>query len=121
MLSRLRVFIALLFVGSLALKADPPSGYYDGIDGLTGGALKSALHQRIVNHTVIAYASLLDPLRALYEDPANPQNLILEYSLTSVGKQSTSWNREHLWPRTRGDSDQAGPDDSDLFHVVPSD
>lgn len=83
--------------------------------------LKSALHQRIANHTVVAYASLLDPLRALYEDPANPQNIILEYSLTSVSKQSSTWNREHLWPRARGDSDQAGPDDSDLFHVVPAD
>lgn len=110
-----------LVIGAAVLRADPPPGYYDGIDGLTGGALKSALHQRIANHTVIAYASILDPLRTLYEDPANPQNIILEYSLTSVTKQSTTWNREHLWPRARGDSDQAGPDDSDLFHVVPAD
>jgi endonuclease I len=70
---------------------------------------------------VIEYVNLLNPIRALYEDPANPQNIILEYSLTSVPKTSSSWNREHLWPRSRGNSDQAGPDDSDLFHVVPSD
>ncbi|HEY4284314.1 MAG TPA: endonuclease, partial [Chthoniobacterales bacterium] len=88
---------------------------------MSGGELKGALHQRIASHTVIPYASILDPLRMLYEDPSNPNNIILEYSLTSVDKQSNSWNREHLWARSRGDSDQAGPDDSDLFHVVPSD
>ncbi len=65
--------------------------------------------------------SILDPLRVLYEDPADPHNILLVYSQTSVSKSSSSWNREHLWPRARGDSDQAGPDDSDLFHVVPAD
>ena len=65
--------------------------------------------------------SILDPLRALYEDPNNPQNILLFYSLTSVAKTSASWNREHLWPRSRGDADHAGPDDSDLFYIVPTD
>jgi endonuclease I len=117
----LRFAGVLLALGASFLRADPPPNYYDGIDGLTGGEMKSALHQRIANHTVIPYASILDPLRVLYEDPANTQNIVLEYSLTSVSKTSATWNREHLWPRARGDADQAGPDDSDLFHVVPAD
>ncbi len=91
------------------------------MQGLTGGALKAGLHERIKGHTVIPYVNVLDPLRVLYEDPADSHNILLYYSLTSVSKGSASWNREHLWPRSRGDSDQAGPDDSDLFHVVPAD
>jgi endonuclease I len=38
-----------------------------------------------------------------------------------VSQFSSTWNREHLWPRSRGNADQFGPHDSDLFHVVPSD
>ncbi len=98
----------------------PPAGYYDPAAGQTGGDLKQALHTIIRGHTVIPYGSLLPPLRELWADPANTSNVILTYSLTSV-PGTGGWNREHLWPRSRGNSAASGPDDSDLFHLVPTD
>jgi endonuclease I len=106
-----------LLVGAVGA---PPAGYYDPAAGQTGGDLKQALHTIIRGHTVIPYGSLFTPLRNLWADPTNSSNVILTYSLTSVAG-SSSWNREHLWPRSRGNSAATGPDDSDLFHVVPTD
>jgi len=105
-----------------------PEGYYAGIEDKTGGELRTALHAIIKRdgrngaeqHTVIDYGSLMQPLREIWRDPTNSANVILIYSATSVDAYS-AWNREHLWPRARGNSEQAGPDDSDLFHVVPAD
>lgn len=119
----MRVFRWVIFVlvWSAALAgADPPPTYYSAATGLTGGPLKQALHGIISNHTVISYGSLVSPLIDVWRDPANSGNILLTYSHTSVAAGS-NWNREHLWPRSRGNSDQSGPDDSDLFHVVPTD
>ena len=119
----MRQILALLtlLVTLGAAHADPPAGYYNAASGQSGAALKSALHGIIDGHTVIPYSSLETPLRALWQDPANSANILLVYSQTSVAKTSSSWNREHMWPRSRGNSDQAGPDDSDLFHIAPCD
>ena len=111
------------------LSAAVPEGYYDNANGLAGGELKQALHEIIrrdhryglPTHTVILYGSLFGPLRELWRDPKNPANVLLAYSSPSVPQFSSTWNREHLWPRSRGNTDQFGPDDSDLFHVLPSD
>jgi endonuclease I len=101
----------------------PPPGYYDRAAGLSGGPLKAALHEIVRGHTVIPYAQLHAPLARLHEDPANPNNVILVYSADSVPKgtdfNSAAWNREHAWPRSRGNADMAGPDDSDLHYIWP--
>ena len=59
----------------------------------------------------------------MHEDPANPNNVILLYSADSVPKgtdfNSALWNREHAWPRSRGNADMTGPDDSDLHYIWP--
>lgn len=100
--------------------ATPPPEYYSAAAGQSGGVLKQTLHGIVANHTVIPYSNLIAPISNVWRDPANSSNILLIYSNSSV-PASTSWNREHLWPRSRGNSDQLGPDDSDLFHVVPSD
>ena len=81
-----RRFLALLTLLALlaAALADPPAGYYNAASGLSGAALKSALHGIIDGHTVIPYSSLETPLRALWQDPANSSNILLVYSQTSV-------------------------------------
>jgi endonuclease I len=108
--------------------ADPPPGYYSAVNGLTGAALKDGLRTIIATgHTPIAYENLYPPLKRLWEDPANSSNVLVFYSSASLPKSATFsgagdwWNREHLWPRSRGVSTDGGPDDSDLFHVVPCD
>jgi len=114
--------LAVLFVFSTA-RADPPPGYYNRADGLSGGPLKAVLHEVVRGHVVIAYAQLHAPLARLHEDPANSNNVILLYSADSAPKGtdfiSASWNREHAWPRSRGNADQAGPDESDLHYIWP--
>jgi endonuclease I len=102
------------------LRADPPPGYYADAVGLSGEALKTALHGIIDGHTVIPYDDLFPALYVVWEDPANPSNVRPIYGGAPVPKTSFSWNREHLWPRSRGVED-TGPDTSDLFHVVPCD
>jgi endonuclease I len=101
--------------------AEPPAGYYASTEGKSGGDLKQALHSIIRGHTVIPYSQLDQPLADIWRDPQNAANISLVYSSTSIPASATSWNREHLWPRLRGNTDQSGPDDSDLFHVVPTD
>lgn len=116
------VAFGLLLVFSL-VQAAPPIGYYDRATGLSGGPLKVALHETVRGHAVIPYAQLHAPLARLHEDPANPANVILLYSADSVAKGtdflSAAWNREHAWPRSRGNADQLGPDDSDLHYIWP--
>ena len=118
----LRGFGCALLI-SLSVQAAPPPGYYDRAAGLSGGPLKAALHEVIRSHLVIPYSQLHAPLARLHEDPANPGNVILLYSADSVTKGtdfiSAAWNREHAWPRSRGNADETGPDDSDLHYIWP--
>jgi endonuclease I len=130
-------FIAIL--GLLAGQAAyaqpyaPPVGYYAAAEGLSGPALKAALHSIIRNHTVIPYTAYWtdtwDALKVLDQDPLNPANVRLIYSNGSVpawdtdgdGNSSTSadsWQREHLWPRSSGIGN-TGADTSDLFNLRP--
>ena len=118
-----RLLILALFLFGQIAAAQTPAGYYTRADGLSGGPLKAALHEIIRNHTVIPYAQLHAPLARLHQDPANPNNVILLYSADSVPKGTdfitASWNREHAWPRSRGNADETGPDDSDLHYIWP--
>jgi endonuclease I len=122
---RVARFLAFLILFAAASLAAPPAGYYDAATGLTGEPLKQALHEIIDDHTVIPYADLLGPLRTLWEDPQDSSKITLIYGGAPVAKGALSWNREHLWPRSKGvnpgTQSEGGPDDSDLFHVVPAD
>ncbi len=119
-----RVFhLLILLVLARALSfAGPPAGYYDPANGLTGLPLKQALHDIIKGQTVLPYEfGLFTPIRNIWQDPANSTQMQLIYSGTTISKSSGTWNREHLWPRSRGNDEHLGPDDSDLFHVSPAD
>ncbi len=118
----MRSILLALLVFTARVFADPPAGYYSAATGLSGVPLKSALNGIIKNgHTVIPYDGLFGPLKALWQDPADSTRFILIYSGYSLPKSSSDWNREHLWPRSRGNGEHLGPDDSDLFHVSPAD
>ena len=111
-----------------------PTGYYDGIEGLTGESLKNALNDIITNHTEFPYTDddtdVWDMLRDADEDPNNPDNVILFYSGFSWPKECqdtntdllpdycfegnnreadyTEWNREHIWSKSHGDFEDEG-------------
>lgn len=133
------IFARIIFLLLIALQASgraqytPPPGYYAAAEGLSGPALKAALHSIIRNHTVIPYTSswtdAWDALKVLDQDPANPFNVRLIYSNGSVPAWDTagdgnpsftehSWEREHLWPRSIGVGND-GADTSDLFNLRP--
>lgn len=120
----------------------PPANYYAGAAGLTGSALKSALHTIIANgHVQYSYSNTYAPLKAIYADPDDPERVLTVYSGTSVPKNDTyrpvagsdpdvTWSREHAWPASfgldstnvdPGSSDgDAGPDYTDLFNLRPA-
>jgi endonuclease I len=121
-----------------------PTGYYDGIDGLTGETLKKALHDIVSGHTEYPYTStktdVWDILRDADEDPNNPDNIIAFYTGLSIPKdcqdtvhppefcqmeaygemKTVEWNREHIWSKSRGDF--SDPSDlgahTDTHHLV---
>ncbi|MGC8741107.1 MAG: endonuclease [Candidatus Sumerlaeaceae bacterium] len=111
--------VAVFF--ALAAIAGPPPGYYDSAEGLSGTALKNALHNIIKNHTVISYTATEGALKDLDEDPNNSNNVLLHYKGTSVPKSSfgSTWNREHLWPQSLGAD--VSPKKSDLHHLFAED
>ena len=130
-------FARIIFILLIALQAwgwgqyAPPQGYYAAAEGLSGPALRAALHSIIRNHTVIPYTATWtdawDALKVLDQDPANPVNVRLIYSNGSVPAWDTagngntsitenSWAREHLWPQSLGVGG-TGADTSDLFNL----
>ncbi|SDT41096.1 endonuclease I family protein [Microlunatus soli] len=127
--------IAALFALALALiglqapsraAADIPAGYYDPADGLTGTALKSALHDIIDDHTQISYDEVWDALQETDQDPANSNNVIEIYSGTSIpksehGGDQGDWNREHVWAKSHGDFGTATGPGTDVHHLRPAD
>lgn len=120
--------IFLLGLSAAGLRAQVPEGYYDSVAGLSGGELKQTLHQiirrdhrfNLPTHTVLPYSNVPAALRVIWQDPENSAHILRIYSSSSVAAFDPSWDREHLWPRSRGVG-QEGADFSDLFHVVPAD
>lgn len=118
-------FLILLTALPAAAQYDPPAGYYSAAEGLAGPALKSALHDIIDGHTIVATNELFSALRTLDEDPNDSGNVIAVYSGTSedkFGNGGITWNREHCWPRGYGISDtgnEASADEADLFNLRP--
>ena len=119
--------LVLLTVLPAVAQYEPPPGYYATAEGLTGPALKTALHDIIDDHTIIAAngGDSFQALRVLDQDPANTNNVIAIYSGTSEAKfreGGLTWNREHCWPRSYGISasgNEASADESDLFNLRP--
>lgn len=107
--------LSVLWAGTFA---QIPQGYYDDANGLSGEALKTALHNIIDDHNLLSYDEAKTALMILDEDPDNPDNVILIYKGTSIAKTEfgtfgDNWNREHLWPQSHGNfgtSDGAGTD-----------
>lgn len=120
-----------------------PTGYYDSAEDLSGEDLKAALHSIIKDHVEYPYTDddtdVWDILREADEDPNNPDNVIGFYTGLSIPKDcqqgsstgdceidaygevdTVSWNREHIWSKSRGDFDDAsdmGPY-TDTHHLV---
>ena len=105
------------------------SEYYPCTDGLSGKALREALHGLIKDHTKLSYKQVWDELKKTDADPLNPDSVILFYSRRSEGmdrrdtenNDNDAWNREHVWPKSHGfPVERKGPY-TDLHHLRPAD
>lgn len=124
----LSLLTALLMTS--ALMAQIPQGYYDSATGLSGDALKNALHNIIKGHTEYPYSStatdVWDILKEADRDPANPANVLCIYSKFSINAASEynsgdGWNREHVWAKSRGDFGTTLGAGTDLHHLRAAD
>ena len=118
-----KILVLLASIAFGTAWAGEPAGYYNTANGLTGTALRTALHNIIKGHTVIRYTATRTPLELLDQDPANSSNLILIYERTTWRKADfvspalpNGWNREHCWPNSLG-IDSVEPAYSDLFNL----
>ncbi|MBN2891899.1 MAG: endonuclease [Bacteroidales bacterium] len=115
-----------LVITGLTISAQEPNGYYDETEGLTGAALKNALHNIIDDHDTYGYDDLEDQLKHTDEDPNNSNNVILLYtgrsqSKSSYGGGADDWNKEHVWAKSHGDFGTTAPAGSDMHHLRPTD
>ncbi|MFN2261872.1 MAG: endonuclease [Psychroflexus sp.] len=88
-------------------------GYYDSLDGLSGEALRQAIQDVIAEEGVVkihTYTDIIDILNEADESPENSNEIWLVYReesrakyLYQTGSTGTGfWNREHVYPRSRG-------------------
>lgn len=105
-----------------------PVGYYDALEGLSGVALKQALQNIIANPAVVRahnYGDVTDILKVADQNPLNSNQVWLMYVETPRAKldfQTTSsnvgfWNREHIYPQSRGGFANATGDIPDGINV----
>lgn len=105
---------------------DDANGYYTGVSGLTGNALKTRLNDIIDNHTKLSYDAVWDALKYTDEDPNNTSNVLLFYSGVSRSKSLNGgnlgdWNREHVWAKSHGNFGTTTGAGTDLHHLRATD
>lgn len=134
-MKRLYLLIILL-AAVVASQAQAPQGYYDGTEGLTGTALKAALHNIIKNDDHTSYTPGL--WNAYYTTDKRPGTNYVwdiysdrpggtppyQYTLGtnqcgSYDSEGDCYNREHLWAQSWTNND--GTHKTDLHHVYPTD
>jgi endonuclease I len=138
------VFWALIFPA--IAWADPPPSYYDTARGLSGSGLANAIHGIIDDHTVLKYTESgntnwndgvkVDVWEALvFTDSACLESMpdcgmvqllyldeIRHVSAANRGSgEPDSWEREHVWPKSRGFKNQSQDGYTDLHHLRHAD
>lgn len=128
------LLVSLLALFISGITAQIPTGYYNSAQGLTGSALKTALHNIIKNHTVVSYNSLWTHFNTTDKKPngkvwdiySDIPNGTPPYQFTfstnqcgSYSAESDCYNREHSWPQSWFNSETTPS--QDLFHIYPTD
>ena len=124
-------------------------GYYDDFvtEGMSGSTLKTALNDRIKNHTVISpYAETKYAMAIVDRDyTKSPLANGTSYNFTNTltdnpylrlmyGKyngstnayqwsadHTTIWNKEHTWAKSLGNFGETAPAGTDLHHLIAAD
>jgi endonuclease I len=143
---RLLIMTLMVLLGTGIAYADPPRGYYEIAANKTGSDLKAALHAIIDGHEVLPYTESgntdwldgqnVDVWEALvYTDSACADAvpncglvrlLYLDESrhISKANRGSGKndlWEREHVWPKSRGFKNGSQDGYTDLHHLRPAD
>lgn len=102
------------------------TGYYAAAEGKTGAALRTALHDIISNQSVLTYDQVWTALKDTDQDPNNTANVIELYSGRSIAKtlngpDPDDWNREHVWPQSKGGFGTTPGPGTDVHALRPED
>ncbi len=132
LLSLICLFVWLV---SWPARAQPPEGYYDTAEGLTGRVLQQALHDIIDGHTRLEYGDLWQcysttdvrddgvTIWDIYSDiPGGTPAYIYTLFTGQCGnyqKEGDCYNREHSFPKSW--FNDTPPMNTDLFHIYPTD
>ena len=90
-----------------------PSGYYDSLNGKSGAVLVQAVQDIIANPNVVRahnYGDVTTILKISDRNPLNHNQVWLMYveqpravlDFQTTGNNTGTWNREHIYPQSRG-------------------
>ncbi len=90
-----------------------PAGYYATLEGLSGSALKQAIQDIIANPATVHahnYGDIIEILKTADQSPLNSNEVWLMYvekprsklEFQDTGINTGKWNREHIYPQSRG-------------------
>lgn len=90
-----------------------PDGYYDSLEGLSGDALRQGIQNIIADPNLIrkhTYGDVTDILNQADQNPENSNEVWLmyveqgraKYKFQTTASSTGSWNREHIYPQSRG-------------------
>lgn len=129
-------FFGILFIlVFVSAGAQPPAGYYNSAQGLTGTNLQQALHNIIKNHNDISYSALWDAFENTDKKPNGKvwdiysdvpggtppyQFTFFSDQCGNYGQEGDCYNREHSFPKSWFGGEVA-PMYTDLFHLYPTD
>ncbi len=111
---------------ALGSYAAVPTGYYSSLNGKKSQALKDAIQDLAMNHTVLTYSSLWTYFRQTDCYPDNTSQVWDMYSNktfyfgTTDGSSTAGMNREHSLPKSWWGGDVV-PAYTDLNHLFPAD
>jgi len=96
------------------VESTQPDGYYNSLDGLAGTELRDALQAIVADPNTVrahTYADVIDILKEADQNPENSNEVWMVYTeagrakldIQSGSDNEDKWNREHTFPRSRGD------------------
>ena len=124
----------LLLISVSTAAAQPPPGYYDNAQGLSGEALRTALGEIISPHSVLANSQLWAAFARtdrksdgtvwdMYSDaPGGALPYVYQFVADQCGtydSEGDCFNREHTFPVSW--FNDAAPMNTDLHHIYPTD
>ncbi|RZK11697.1 MAG: T9SS type A sorting domain-containing protein [Flavobacterium sp.] len=117
------------------VESTAPTGYYDSLEGKSGAVLKQAIQDIIANPTVVRahnYGDVNTILRISDQNPLNSNEVWMMYKeqprskllIQTTGSGTGRWNREHIYPQSRGNFANATseiPDGMNIWEATNAD